>query len=295
MGVLFLSLLLAAPGPDDGLAKKMLPIYLKEVEAYSLAVESDPKKPLELKKEPVLEWVNPARGGGQLGAVFLWLRDGRPAGLACIFSDQHAELPGRQINHELHALDPEKLVVSRPKDALNEWKPQAGLERKELPDSGVPGDTPAARLLQMKKLAAEFAGHSIDRDGVRWELKLLPTPLYRYQPAKTGVVDGALFALISTAGTDPEVLLVVEAKETDGKARWEYALGRFSDLELRVSRKDKEVYSSVPGEKNPFTNDPLHLYRLYQEKVVTPEGKLLARIRQTPKEWWGIVIPVKDE
>jgi hypothetical protein len=195
--------------------------------------------------------------------------------------------------HELHALDTEKLVVKR--DQYNQWKPQAGLARKELPDSPPPAATAGGRLLQMRRLAQEFTGHSIDRDQRRWELRLLPTPLYRYAAAKTGVVDGALFALMSSAGTDPEVLLLIEAKESGGTTHWEYACGRFSDLELRVQRKNKEVFASVPGEANPFAHDLLHLYRLYPEKLVTPEGKLLARVRQTPKEWWGVVIPVEDK
>ena len=42
--------------------------------------------------------------------------------------------------HEFHALDPEKLLVTRPKDALNEWKPEAGLARKELTDAPAPAD-----------------------------------------------------------------------------------------------------------------------------------------------------------
>src|SRR5690242_9146225 len=106
MGALGLTLLLAAADPGDGLAKKMLPVYVKEAEAYSLAVESAPKTALELKKEPVFEWLNPTRNEGQQGAVFLWLRDGRPAALACIFSHPHEKLPGRSLLHELHALDP---------------------------------------------------------------------------------------------------------------------------------------------------------------------------------------------
>jgi hypothetical protein len=292
MYALLLTLALAAADPDDGLAKNMLPIYVKEVETYTIAVESAPKTALEMKKEPVFEWLNPARNAQQ-GAVFVWLRDGRPAALACIFSAPHVKLPGRQINHELHALDTEKLLVKR--EEYNQWKPQAGLARKELPNAGTPTETVAARLLQMKRLAQEFSGHTIDRDGNRWELRLLSAPLYRYPAANTGVVDGALFALVSTSGTDPEVLLVLETREERGTMRWEYACGRFSDLELRVKRKDEEVYTSIPSEKNPFTNDPFHLYRLYQEKVVTPEGKLLARIRQTPKAWWGEVIPVEDK
>src|SRR5262245_50954422 len=187
MNSLSLTLLLIAADPDDGLAKKMLPIYVREAESYSLAVTSDPKKVLELKKEPVFEWLNPAREGVQQGAVFLWLRDGRPAALGCFFSSPRPKWDGRMVMHEFHALDPEKLLVTHPKGALNEWKPQAGLARKELTDAPAPAETAAARLLQMKKLAAEFAGHSIDREKKRWELRLLPTPLYRYPTAKTGV------------------------------------------------------------------------------------------------------------
>jgi hypothetical protein len=146
----------------------------------------------------------------------------------------------------------------------------------------------------MRRLAQEFAGYSVDRDNKRWDLRLLPTPLYRYPAARTGVIDGALFALVSSAGTDPEVLLLIEARQDQGKTRWEYACGRFSDWELHVQRKDKEVFSSVRSEKNPFAHDPLHLYRIYPEKVVTPEGKLLARIRQNTKFPWGELIPTKE-
>jgi hypothetical protein len=288
MTFLTVLLVLAAADTDDSLAKKMLPIYVKEVEAYSLAVESAPKRELELKKEPIFEWLNPARNTQQ-GTIFLWLRDGRPAALACIFSAPHQKLPGRRINHELHALDSEKLLVKH--DGYNQWKPQAGLARAELPDAGTPVETRGGRLLQMRRLIREFTGYSVDRDGKRWELRLLPTPLYRYPTAKSGVVDGALFALMSSAGTDPEVLLLIEAKEVEGKLHWEYACGRFSDWELHVQRKEKEVFASIPSETNPFGYDPLHLYRLYPEKVVTPEGKLIARLRQTRSGPGEVIYP----
>ncbi len=292
----FLALLLAvAADPDDGLAKQMLPIYLKDAAEYTMAVESAPKKELELKKEPVFEWSNPVRSGVQQGIAFLWLRDGRPAALGCIFSQPDAKLPGRKVYHEFHALDPERLIVTRPEGVLNDWKPQAGLERKELTDAGAPAATAAARLVQMRKLAQEFSGSEDEEEGKRWDLRLLPAPLYRYPEAKSGVVDGALFTLVSTAGTDPEVLLLIEAREEDGKLRWEYALGRFSDRSLYVQRKDKDVWSSVRSETNTRRHDPLHVYRSYPDKIVTTEGKLLARIRTTDKIWYGEVIPVEDK
>lgn len=277
---------LIAADPDSGLAKKMFPIYRADAEMYSMSVESVPTKMLELKKEPIFEWANPTRHDQQ-GVVFLWLRDGRPAALASVFSHPNEKYPGRQIMHELHALDSEKLLVKR--DSYHQWKPQAGLVRTELTEVPAPSTTPLTRMLQLRRLAEDFNGHEIDYGRKQWELRLLPTPLYRYPTAKTGVVDGALFALVSNAGTDPEVLLIIEAREVDGKLRWEYACGRFSDWELHVKWKDKEVYTSISSEKNGFYHDPLHLYRLYPEKVVTLEGKLLARIHD------GDPIPVEEK
>jgi hypothetical protein len=296
----WLSLLLVLPAaepaadPAEGLAKKMLPIYIKEAEAYSLAVASAPRKPLELKKEPVFEWTNPIRERLQQGVIFLWLRDGRPAALGCIFSSPHGRLPGRRINHEFHALDREKLAVSRPQ-AVNEWKPQAGLDRKELPDAGAPAATRRARLAQMRQLAREFTGHEINSEGKRGELRLLPTPLYRYPEARSNVIDGAIFALASTVGTDPEVLLLIEAHKEGDKVRWEYALGRFSNWDLYVQRKDREVWSSIASKTNTILHDPLHRYRSYPDKVVSLDGKLLAHIRTTDRIWWGEVIPVNEK
>ncbi|OWK43044.1 hypothetical protein [Fimbriiglobus ruber] len=287
-------LVLIGDGPADTLGRKMLPVYFKDAREYSIAVASAPDKPLELKPEPVFEWSNPARNGGQQGVIFVWLRDGRPAAFGCIFSSPSpspAYPGGHRIEHEFHALDPERLVVTR--DSFNQWKPKEGLARAVLPDAGTPADSAATRLLQMRGLAKEFTGHTIDHGNKRWDLRPLPTPLYRYPTAKTGVVDGAVFALVSDAGTDPEVLLVLEAREKDGKLQWEYACGRFYDWEIHVQRKGRDAFTSIPSDTNPYPYNPAHTYRTYPDKIVTTDGKILARVRQTEKNMYGDIVPVE--
>ncbi len=287
-------LVVAAVDPEEGLAKKMLPIYTREMADYSLAVESAPKKPIELKKEAVFEWTNQVRDGLKVqGTAFVWLRDGRPAAICSIYSEPEERLKGRKLYHEFHALDREKLIVSRPRSALNQWKPEAGLVRKEIPDAPVPAETASTRLLQMKKLAQEFHAHSIDVEKTRHELRLLPTPLYRYVTSKTGVIDGALFTHVM--GTDPEVLLLIEAREVDGKLRWEFACGRFSDKSLYVERNGKEMWSLARSEANGWLHDPQHLFRIYPDKVVGLDGKLLARVRAFDHMWWGEYLPPDEK
>jgi len=172
VGFLVLLPLLFADDPAESLAKKMLPIYRQEIAEYSLAVESAPKKELELKKEPVFEWSNPVGQGLHQGVIFLWLRDGQPAALGGIFSHPVPGWKGRKVLHEFLALDRDKLLVRRPSGALNEWKPQAGLARKELPDAGTPAATRGARLVQLRQLAQQFTGHSSDNERERWEPQL---------------------------------------------------------------------------------------------------------------------------
>ncbi len=295
VGLGLMLLLVGADPADAGLAKRMLPIYVKEASEYSIAVESAPGQALELKKEPVFEWTNPIRSIPQQGAVFLWLRDGRPAAVGSIFSQPDTTLPGRRVFHEFHALDREKLLVSRPAGALNEWKPQAGLARNELPGVGAPAATTGARLAQMRRLVQQFTGHETDAENKRDDLRLLPAPLYRYPAAADGVIDGALFTLVSTEGTDPEVWLLLEARKEGGTARWEYACCRFSNRDLYVQHKGKDVWSSIRGENDTVLHDRLHLYRLYGDKVVTLEGKLLARARSSGQNWLGETIPVDEK
>jgi hypothetical protein len=274
MGLLSLFLVLAADDPAKSLPKKMFPIYLKEAAEYSMAVESAPEQDLEFKKEPVMEWSNPSRPRQGHGVLFLWFREGRPAAVGCIFSQLAPGVKGRLVVHEFHALDSEKLVVRRPR-GKSPWKPQVGLERKEIADAPAPVATPAARLVQMRRLAQEFTGHEVDGEDKRVEMRLLPAPLYRYPVAKSGVIDGALFAFVSTEGTDPEVLLLIEARQDGDKIRWEYACARFSDRSLYIQRKDREVWSSIRSETNTWSHDPLHLYHNSQEKIVTPEGEVI--------------------
>ena len=54
-------------------------------------------------------------------------------------------------------------------------------------------------------------------------------------------LDGALFTF--AFGTDPEVLLVIEAQKTPAGAVWRYAAAPFTDFEIQLKYKDKLVWT----------------------------------------------------
>ena len=106
----------------------------------------------------------------------------------------------------------------------------------------------------------------------RWELRLLPQPLYRYKSTDPDVLDGAVFAFVTSAGTDPEALLVLEARKPADKDRpvWHYAVARFTDLNLWVRHKGKEVFTAPLIPYDLPRQDPKHRYRVFHDRYIPP-------------------------
>ncbi len=143
-----------------------------------------------------------------MGSVFVWTHGGRPELIGCIGS--HQNKPGvSNVFHEFHSLSEQPLQPVRL--GRNTWQPmKAGVEVVPLEDAPKPADSDKARLLQMRNLAREFQGSMKDNQDVT-ELRLLTQPIYRYSAEKRDVLDGAIFAMV-WKGTDPEVLLMLEAR-----------------------------------------------------------------------------------
>ena len=66
-----------------------------------------------------------------------------------------------------------------------------------------PARSASQRLAQMRALTHDFSASTRDAKGRRWELRLLPQPLYRFKSTDPDVLDGALFAFVTSAGRTP--------------------------------------------------------------------------------------------
>lgn len=259
--------LLAAEDPTASppkAADQLQALHRGEAESWRMYLDEDRQSEATLNAKPIYVWTNPTRSGGQHGAVFLWLHEGRPVVIGSIFS--HPELGKRMICHELHSLATGKLFPER--DAAETWQPKASIEM--LPLSGAPPaeSTATRRLIQMRAISKEFAAHSIDYQKERWELRLLPQPMYRYERPAGNVVDGAIFAFVTSAGTDPEVVLVLEARKKGDLLAWHYRAIRFSDSDLHVEHDGREIFSSIRDDKNQLHFNPDHTYRLFRDRAI---------------------------
>jgi hypothetical protein len=205
------------------------------VKGFELFLGAD-AKPLEMQAEPVLRWPNSTRDTHE-GATFVWSREGRPEAIACVWEN------GGFWAYAFHSLSDKKLVGRH--NGQTFWQTEKpGIEFTTFPDAPEPADSAVKRLAQMKDLARRFKCRLSDIDRKTEELRFLPRPIVRYQTDRKDLIDGALFAWVQ--GTDPEVVLVLEAARRDGKSEWRYALTRRTGYAVEADL-DGKPHWSVPG------------------------------------------------
>lgn len=209
----------------------------------------------KLAPVPVIRWRNVVRGQEGEAMMVIWAHNGRPTAIASIYPWE------KKMTHEFDSLSRGAKLFARDGDTVI-WSPEAaGVEFKAVPKAPAPAKTPAARLLQMKTIAEGFkatmTGWAADNSDQE-ALRLLPRPLHRYdftgvkdKDRDPNLLDGALFAYV--LGTDPEVVMVLEAVGPADKAEWQCAFVRATSGGLEVKLGDDVMWSAKkhPANRNP--------------------------------------------
>jgi hypothetical protein len=186
-----------------------------------------------LHKSPVLRCADPTREEDD-GTVWLWLDGRRPVAALCLF------LVRGQWNYEHVSLSGEAVeVTGRP---WWTWRPAAS-ERTWVALEGSVPEAAAARDRMVKDLAGKFVASEVRR-GEPYPLRLMPRPVFKYSDPEADVVEGAMF--VFAYGTNPEILVQIEAREADGKRSWHASFARLSAAEISVKLGENEVWN-VPA------------------------------------------------
>lgn len=205
-----------------------------EAERYKIVRDDAAKTVLELRDKPILKWSNP-KDGALFGSVVLWTSEGRPQAVASIY---RWYVDRKKSHAEFASLSPQALSATRGGESV--WTPPAEVQFRDLAGQAAPAESEARRLSQMKEIARRFSATLAPPEEGNTSLRLLTQPLYRYEKKPADVLDGALFAFVQ--GTDPELLLLIEAEKTSEGARWKYATARLNMFELRLELDGQEVW-----------------------------------------------------
>jgi hypothetical protein len=217
---------------------RLAPAKARELELIVGAGDPAMGMKATLHDQPLLRWSNPTAGSVH-GEVFVWILDGRPAAIASVFRWYH---PFQDGTVEIVSLTP-SAVTALDKGAVQWDSRSPGVAFEPLvgrPPAGAKG----VRLTQMRTLVRRFSAELTDKrsgEPVVRGLRLLNQPIFRYESAGQGIIDGAIFALAEV--TDPEVIVLVEAVKDGDSTSWRYALARMNNHALTVRLDDKLVKS----------------------------------------------------
>jgi hypothetical protein len=221
--------------------------YQREVQQYEIFYDGERGIKLALQPEPVFRWAAPTAGNEYNGAMFVWTHDGRPEVVGGVWSAHYKVGSGkRSISHSLHSLAIQPLHANRNEVAW--WTPtKPGIELKPIVEAPLPADSDRFRLIQMRSLAREFTATTFldDLETVKVEMRMLPQPIYRFESGLNGPKDGAIFLFLND--WDPELLLVIESRETADGRLWHYAPARFCYNSALLKHKGQDVWKYDRG------------------------------------------------
>lgn len=221
-----------------------------EAEAKKIQViAAEDEKPLARIPGSMQSWRNEARPGQTNGRLYVWEQNDRVAVVGTVFSYSDSRNPGTRVVARSLLRMCEDDVVAQADERIF-WKPsKIGLIRgQKIVGVDVPASR-AARLTLMRRIAGRFSASIVENDGTERNLRLIRTPIHRYAKTPKGdspgeeITDGGLFVL-ATEGTDPEVLLLLESVRGPDGDHWTYSLGRFTQVVVRVSFDEDEVWEA---------------------------------------------------
>jgi hypothetical protein len=217
--------------PKQTVEEKRQKRMRKFAESHEVVVVGSNEE-VKLHETPIFSWANPQRQAIG-GALYMWTLQGRP--IATIGLWTYADI---KDSYEYQSLHEGALNVSC--DSAQSWNPRThGISFQPIPNSVPPGRTTPVRLIQMRRIARDRFSSVLQQDT---ELRLLPQPIYRYDELPPDVIEGAVFSF--ALGTDPECLLIVEARVINEKPQWHYAFGSQTSYRVEASLDGKSVWSN---------------------------------------------------
>lgn len=261
---LLLATCLLAPLADGerphGHADEMSTVYRAEAEGLDFYRDAKRNAPLKLVDHPMMRWTS---AGEWSGEVYVWTLEGRPEVIGCMLSGP-ADDGGRFVLNELHLVSDKPIAPAALRNGKL-WNPERGIASEPLIGAPAPAPAAPARLTQMRRIASDCSAYMHFESESK--LRLLPQPLFRYGADETDIRDGAIFAYVSTIGTDPELILLLECRRNGQEFAWHFAPVRFSTRELWLQYRDRELWRVDPYQE-PSGVETTSLYTIGFSRMV---------------------------
>ena len=236
-------------GPVSKQAKEELAPWHRLEEMQKLAAAfplfrlTDAKEPerMAVSKEPLLRFLDNERTVYD-GTLWAYGEPGRPAALLCVYGRLDGTGVAAWASDVVSVSAKPLRAESVDKIDGQNWTPSAATAVPQpFPGAPAPEADVEERLAQAIKLAHRLSAREAWPPGASpMELALTPKPLLRYSDQE--VTDGFVFSFMHE--TNPEIVVLLEARTRGDKLVWYYQLARMGAAPLWVDLDGREIWNS---------------------------------------------------
>ena len=200
---------------------------------------------IEFVRNPVFRYADQPRQFID-ATLWVWTDAGRPAAFQKIeameFADKETQPPLWQFCFASVSQD---LLVAQWPEGRPFRSTEPGVSFQALAETPAVATDNNKRKRQAREIVRNFSARIVTnpKENTTQEMRLLTTPIFDYHDPKTGEFRGAVFGL-STNGTNPDVLIVLEVRGEEGKLGWHFAPARMTSGAVTLTYGDAKVWET---------------------------------------------------
>lgn len=176
--------------------------------------------------------------------MWTWTDRGRPVAFQKIEAKINRESGAPEWGYCFTSLSHQRLNVKWDEDRAYQSQ-DAGIRHLPVPEAPPVASQTTQRRRQLREFARGFTARILNdpRTSDSEEMRLLPTPILEYGDEAAMLLQGAVFAY-STNGTNPDLVIVFEARPIADGLVWHYAPARMTTGGLTVKYRDQLVWEA---------------------------------------------------
>jgi hypothetical protein len=204
---------------------------------------ADASQPAALVEKPIFRYDDQPRRFID-ATMWAWTEGGRPVAFQKIeaieFGD--ATKPQSHWQYCFTSLSSELVSVKWPPSRQYQAS-QPGVEFRAIDGAPPVADASAQRKRQARELMRQFSARILTEPASnnQQEMRPLSRPLFDYAAAGSNDFVGAVFGF-STNGTNPDLLVLMEARGEGDKLAWHFAPARMTSSAVTLKHRDAEVW-----------------------------------------------------
>ncbi len=199
--------------------------------------------PVEFAGTPVFRYADQPRNFID-ATLWVWMNAGRPVAFQKIEALDFGEARPPKWQFCFASVS-EDLVAAEWPNGRPFQSTAPGVSFEAIQDAPVVAASKVQRRLQARQLARNFSARIVTdpANNTTQEMRLLSTPLLDYNDPQSKEYLGAVYGL-STNGTNPDVLILLQIREVEEQLRWHFAPARMTSGAVTLDYEEMTVWET---------------------------------------------------